>query len=67
MTGHRDHLGLRHPSGESYRWLPRHGEPLWVVEWLTQRSIKYLACFPIYFIVIALLTVVAQFWIVPLF
>jgi hypothetical protein len=67
MTRHnRNHLDLRHTKGEVYRLLPRHGEPVWVVEWLSQRAIKCLALFPIYFILIILLTLFVQFWLVPL-
>jgi hypothetical protein len=68
MGGHnRNHLGLRHPSGKAHRLLPRHGEPLSVVECFTQNTIKYLAKFPIYFALIALLTVVTQLWVIPWF
>jgi hypothetical protein len=67
MTGHnRNHLGLWHPSGEAHRLLPRHGEPLSIVEWFTQKSLKCLARFPIFCVFVALLTVIVQFWVVPL-
>lgn len=60
-----NNLGFWHPSGETYRLLPRHGDPLSIVEWCTQRFIKYLARFPIYCAVVVLLTAIAQLWIVP--
>jgi hypothetical protein len=67
MAGHTpNHFALRHPSGETYRLLPRHGEPLSIYEWITQKSIKYLACWPVYFTVIATLTIVARLVVIPL-
>jgi hypothetical protein len=67
MGGHnRNYFGLWHPSGEAHRLLPRHGEPLSIVECFTQNMIRCLAKFPIYFSVIAALTIVAQFLVVPL-
>lgn len=52
-------------TGEPLRVLPRHGKPTSHFEWLTQNGVKCLAFFPIYVIVISLLTFVTWSWIVP--
>lgn len=52
-------------TGEPLRILPRHGRPISHLERITQKVVKYLAFFPIYALVIFLLTVATWAWIVP--
>lgn len=68
MTRHHlhHHYSLWHPHGETFRTLPRHGEPVSIFEWLTQRTIRSLACFPIYAMLAVVLTFVTYVWIAPL-
>ncbi len=40
------------------RWLPRHGEPLWFAERLSQSLIRSLAYLPVYTAVVVTLTLV---------
>lgn len=41
-------LSLNPIHERPYRWLPRHGEPLCILEWLSQKSIIALAWAPLY-------------------
>lgn len=54
-----------YPIGESFRVLPRHGEPTSILEWVTQKGVKALARFPIYVVVVGFLTAIAWVWVVP--
>lgn len=54
-----------YPIGDPFRVLPRHGEPTSILEWVTQTCITALACFPIYAVVVGLLTLIAWVWVVP--
>lgn len=40
------------------RWLPRHGNPGCLVEWLSQGIVKWAAYLPVYIAIIVALTVV---------
>lgn len=62
-----DHRPYRHqngveltltPHGEPFRWLPRHGDPYCVVEWVSQQTVRALAHLPVYTAIIATLTLV---------
>lgn len=53
------------PTDGPLRVLPRHGKPTSHFEWLTQAGVKCLAFFPIYAVVIFVLTAVTWAWIVP--
>jgi hypothetical protein len=50
---------------ESLRMLPRHGTPRYHIEWVSQKIVKTVAFFPIYALLIVVLTVVASIWIIP--
>jgi len=52
--------------GQSFRGLPRHGEPTSKLEWVSQKTIKGIARFPIYVILICFLTTAAWAWLLPL-
>jgi hypothetical protein len=45
--------------------LPRHGTPRYHIEWVSQKIVKTVAFFPIYALLIVVLTVVASIWIIP--
>lgn len=45
--------------GEPFRFLPRHGEPLCVGEWLSQLVVKAVAWWPAYLCIVTTLTLVA--------
>lgn len=44
--------------GEKFRYLPRHGDPLCIGEWLTQKIVKAVAYLPIYTAIVATTTLV---------
>jgi hypothetical protein len=58
-------LRLTPPPGHPIRWLPRHGEPVCILEWIAQHLIKILAWTPVYIAVIVTLTLVVQIFGVP--
>lgn len=43
-----------------FRWLPRHGQPFCVVEWVTQNTVKALAYFPVYLVVLAVVVLIVS-------
>lgn len=43
-----------------FRWLPRHGEPYSIGEWIAQHTIKKLSYLPIYAVVVGLIIGVIQ-------
>lgn len=47
-------------SGEPFRWLPRHGEPSCVGEWLTQHIVKWVAEPKHYIAITVTVTLVVQ-------
>lgn len=53
-------LSLTPKRGHPLRWLPRHGAPVCIVEWLSQRTITGLARLPIYTAVIVTAIIVIQ-------
>lgn len=48
------------------RWLPRHGEPFCMVEWMSQKVISSLAFLPVYTAIIVTLVLLVQIFGVPL-
>lgn len=42
------------------RWLPRDGEPLTYLEWLSQSTIRFVAYLPIYTAIVVTLVLLAQ-------
>lgn len=44
------------------RWLPRHGVPWCVIEWISQKVILSSARLPIYITIVTALTVIAILW-----
>ena len=52
--------------GKPFRWLPKHGAPLCIGEWFSQRVVKSLAYLPIYTAIIVTLTLLTfllvEFW-----
>jgi hypothetical protein len=40
------------------RWLPRHGDPFCVLEWISQKAIKTLAYLPVYIAVVTTITLI---------
>lgn len=48
----------RTPVDGPFRWLPRHGEPACVAEWLSQSTLRVVAYLPVYTAIIATLTLV---------
>ncbi len=63
-----DRRPLKHPPGmpltarrgvdHPFRWLPRHGEPYCVVEWLTQTIARLLVYLPVYVAVVVTVTLI---------
>lgn len=51
--------------GDSIRWLPRHGKPTRLVEYLTQGTVRGLAMLPIYVAVVVTLVLLLQIFGVP--
>jgi hypothetical protein len=51
-------LNLTPTHDESFRWLPRHGEPSCIGEWVTQRMIQVLAYLPVYTAVVVTLCLI---------
>lgn len=59
-------LPLRPPNGRyPSRWLPRHGKPVCMVEWLSQNTVKLLAHLPVYTAVVATLTLLVLIFGLP--
>ena len=55
-----------HPAhGQPFRWLPRHGEPSCIGEWLTQRGITVIAYLPVYTALVATLVLIVAVFGVP--
>jgi hypothetical protein len=48
-----------------FRWLPRHGEPSCIIEWLSQQMIKTLAYLPVYTAVIVTLVLLVEIFGIP--
>lgn len=46
--------------GEKFRWLPRHGGPFCVGEWIVQHAVKTFAYLPVYTAVVVTLILVIQ-------
>jgi hypothetical protein len=64
MTDERP-LSWRPIHGETFRWLPRQGEPLCVAEWITQKIIKLVAYTPVYTAIVVTLVLLVQIFGVP--
>jgi hypothetical protein len=58
-------LTLTPTHNQPFRWLPRHGEPSCIGEWLTQRTITALAWLPFYTAVVATLVLLIALFGVP--
>jgi hypothetical protein len=54
--GSDGHLGWLPDGDEPFRWLPRHGEPTCILEWITQKAIKITAWLPVYTSIMVTLT-----------
>jgi hypothetical protein len=52
-------LTLLPAHDESFRWLPRHGEPSCIGEWLSQQIVVQLARAPVYSALFSFLTFIA--------
>ena len=44
--------------GQPFRWLPRHGEPSCVAEWIMHQLIKGLSWLPVYTAIIVTVTLI---------
>jgi hypothetical protein len=44
--------------GKPFRWLPRHGEPTCILEWITQMAIRVAAWLPVYTAIMVTLTLI---------
>lgn len=51
--------------GEPFRWLPRHGDPSCVLEWLSQKLIKVIAFLPVYVAIVVTMSLLLQIFGVP--
>jgi hypothetical protein len=58
-------LTLTPAHGEPFRWLPRHGEPSCIGEWVTQQAIRWLAWLPLYTALIATLVLLVLVFDIP--
>lgn len=58
-------LTLTPADNRPFRWLPRHGQPFCVGEWLSQAAVKAVAWTPTYTAIVATLTLVAVLFGVP--
>lgn len=58
-------LNLHPAHGQSFRWLPRHGEPSCIGEWVSQRTITALAWLPFYTALVATLVLLVLVFGVP--
>lgn len=54
------HLSLWPALDQPARWLPRHGRPYSIPEWISQKLLRSLAYAPIYTLVIVCLIVLIQ-------
>lgn len=45
-----------------FRWLPRHGPPVCVVEWLAQALVRLTAWLPFYIALVVTLILLVQAW-----
>jgi hypothetical protein len=44
--------------GKPFRWLPRHGEPTCILEWISQKIIITTAWLPVYTAIMVTLTLI---------
>lgn len=51
--------------GRPVRWLPRHGDPFCVIEWMSQKTIKSMAYLPVYTAVVITLVLLVLIFGVP--
>lgn len=58
-------LTLTPDGDEPFRWLPRHGQPSCIGEWVTQHAIKAAAWAPLYTAVVVTLTLLVFVFGVP--
>jgi hypothetical protein len=56
------HLHFWPAHGQPFRWLPRHGEPICIAEWMSQKVIRGVAFLPIYTAVVVTIALIAQLW-----
>lgn len=50
----------RTPVDAPFRWLPRHGDPSCVIEWVSQNMIRSVAFLPIYTAIVVTITLVVD-------
>lgn len=48
-----------------FRWLPRHGEPLCIAEWVSHQIVRSLAFLPIYSAIVVTITLLLVIFGVP--
>jgi hypothetical protein len=58
-------LNLHPTHNQPFRWLPRHGEPSCVGEWLSQRFIVVVAWLPVYTAIVVTLALLVLLFGVP--
>lgn len=52
------------PGEPPFRWLPRHGEPSCVLEFISQQLMRFAAYLPVYTAAVSTLTLVIILWVV---
>jgi hypothetical protein len=58
-------LTLLPAEGQPFRWLPRHGQPSCIGEWMAQRMVTATAWAPIYIAIVTTLTLLVVVFGVP--
>lgn len=60
-------LTWRPSHREPFRWLPKHGEPLCVGEWVSQTFVRTFAYLPVYTAIVVTVVLLIQLFGVPYF
>jgi hypothetical protein len=63
--GYSERISWKLNHNAPFRWLPRHGEPWCVMEWLSQQVVKTLAFLPVYIAIVVTLTLYVVLFGVP--
>jgi hypothetical protein len=58
-------LTLLPAHDEPFRWLPRHGEPSCIGEWLSQQAVRGIAYLPVYTAIVTTLVLLVLVFGVP--
>lgn len=64
LRGSSDRLTWSMTEYSSFRWLPKHGKPSSVFEWLSQNFVKLIAWLPVYIAIVVTLIFLLQIYLV---